>query len=793
MRFITLLLLLLSLNICAQQTITTHFCDEAPKLDGYLSERCWDNLDNAYTFYQFDPVNGEPSRFQTSVSVLYTDYAIYVGVRNHDCASDSIMMQLSQRDNFGQADYFGIMLDPFNDGLNGYAFYVTSAGVQVDALMSPNRDWSWNAVWNSAAAVDNRGWTVEMEIPYSAIRFPEQNIQQWGINFVRNVQRNREVAYWNNVDKNIDGLLKQMGDLSGIENIEPPIRLSATPYITGYFAHSGENGTSYSVKGGLDMKYGLSDSYTLDMMLIPDFGQVESDAKVLNLGPFEQFYGENRTFFKEGTEIFNKGDIFYSRRIGASPKDFSTYNEHEVTEKAPATTQLINATKISGKGKNGLSFGGLNAMSTNTYNIVKDTVTGNEREVLTQPFTNYNLMVFDQALKNNSYVSFTNSNMYVTMVDYLANVSAGQFKLESENSMFAFSGNGAVSHINNGNGESSTGLKGWLKYAKTGGRLRWSVSATSLSPTFDINDMGYMYRNNYTNMNSNLSYNVFRPGNLFLNQKYSMSYNHSRLSKPFVNTDNSFWMSASGTTVNYMYISLSQGFSLGERYDYYEPRVDGRYYQKPAFWQTSARISPDYRKMLAFDANGGVTMFDREKMYEWWIGLEPLFRVNDKFNFRLVVKNKVQANNVGFADNVGDTAVYFGQRNLQTLENAIRANYVFNNTSALSFKFRHYWRTVDYNAFFTLEENGGLKAHDNVMSSNINANNLTVDMAYTWYFAPGSEISIVWKSALDEQGDVIEKDYFDNVRTLMDIPGQNTISVRVLYHLDYFKVKEKLL
>jgi len=209
------------------------------------------------------------------------------------------------------------------------------------------------------------------------------------------------------------------------------MRLQLSPYLSTYQNHDGLvlPGTSKNtttVNGGMDIKYGLNQAFTLDMTLIPDFGQVQSDKITLNLTPFEQKFSENRAFFTEGTELFNKGGLFYSRRIGGEPihrYDFNV-NSNEKVNRNPSQSKLYNATKISGRTQNGLGIGMLNAVTRPQFAEIENLNNKEIRKVETNPLTNYNVLVFDQTLKHNSSISFINTSTLRSGKDRDANVSA---------------------------------------------------------------------------------------------------------------------------------------------------------------------------------------------------------------------------------------------------------------------------------------------------------------------------------------------------------------------------------
>jgi uncharacterized protein DUF5916/cellulose/xylan binding protein with CBM9 domain len=300
-RLLLLLVIILPISVLSQNTkkeIEAIRCSNPPHIDGVLDEDIWNNVPIANEFIQFEPANGKKASQKTQVKILFDDAAVYFGAVMYD-DPDSILMYLSKRDEFLITDMFVVQLDPFNDAQNAFEFFVTTAGVQLDAKATTfGEDFGWDAVWRSATKIENYGWVVEIEIPYSALRFPKTLIKDWGMNLFRKINRHRETSSWNYVDISIDGFNQQMGILKGITDVKSPVRLSFLPYTSAYLQKDTDSDKyGYSLKGGMDLKYGINESFTLDMMLIPDFGQVQSDDEVLNLSPFETFYNEKRAFF----------------------------------------------------------------------------------------------------------------------------------------------------------------------------------------------------------------------------------------------------------------------------------------------------------------------------------------------------------------------------------------------------------------------------------------------------------------------------------------------------------------
>jgi len=794
---IAILSLIYLCNLNAQTTTKKSLAatrvSEAPKIDGHLDDKAWENVEIATNFTQVRPYNGKPSTQISEVKFVYDNTAIYVGAMLYQTNPDSIYKVLTARDETSTADYFGVYFDPFNDGLNAYGFFVTCMGVQMDLKASAyNEDNSWNAVWKSETRITENGWIVEMKIPYSALRFPKQEVQTWGLNVFRTVQRLKEQTSWNFISQEISGMLTQEGQLKGISQLKSPLRLSATPYISTYFQNNGETkDNTFFLKGGMDLKYGINESFTLDMMLIPDFGQVQSDNKVLNLSPFEVFYSENRQFFTEGTELFEKGDIFYSRRIGAKPiKYYQVSDElktNELITENPTETQLINSTKISGKTKHGLGIGFLNAMSMNEYATIKDTITGETRSFKTQAFTNYNIFVLDQSLKNNSYVSLTNTNVLRREDKYTANVTATDFSFSDKKNIYTFSGQGAISQLFNDTNDVYRGHYYELNFEKVSGKFRFAAMHSLYSNRYDPNDLGFQNRNNYISNWLYFGYYITKPFWRLLNLYNNLSIEHSSLYSPRMYE--SFYVSYNLNTTfkNFLSVGINSLIQPFISYDYNEPRTEGKKYKIAEGQGINAWFSTDYRKKLALDLRAGTySTMNSNHEYSYYYLISPRIRLSNKFFIVYSFSTNFNKNSPGWVETLTDETIIFGKRNVDTYTNSLNANYIFNKKSSLTFRLRHYWSFVTYQEYFSLMENGELSPFATYSGSNDqNFNAFNIDMVYTWQFAPGSELAFVWKNEIHNSGNLIIKNYFDNLDNTVSSPQKNSISLKILYYIDY--------
>ena len=441
-----------------------------PVIDGILDDDAWLNAEEAKDFIQFTPTMGtaEKEHQKTIVKMTYDDTAIYIAAYLHDKPED-IQRQFTIRDNFGLSDFFGVVFNPNNDAQNDTEFFVFSSGTRADAISSPDNgeDFGWNAVWDSATKIVDDGWIVEMKIPYSALRFSNQEDPTWGIQFHRQFRKDRSQYSWNPIDRTKGNIGLYHGELKGIKNIKPPTRLSFYPFASTVVS-SFDGSTNDEYRVGLDVKYGISENFTLDATLIPDFSQAAFDNLTLNLGPFEQTFSEQRQFFKEGVDLFSKGNLFFSRRIGSAPIGSITLEDNEEITDFPNRVKLLNAIKISGRTKNGLGIGFFNAITEKTEATIKNSITQQTRTEVVEPIANYNIFVIDQQFNKNSSVSLINTN--VTRDGHFrdANVTAALFNITNKTNKHNINGEAKLSNVNQIDGNIS-GFSSRISLGKVSG------------------------------------------------------------------------------------------------------------------------------------------------------------------------------------------------------------------------------------------------------------------------------------------------------------------------------------
>ncbi len=771
-------------------------------VDGVLDESEWLSAPIAGDFLTYSPTIGEPSAQPTEVRVLYDNHSIYFGAILYESTPDSILVEFTKRDNTSNAntDMFKISLNPYNDGQNIYQFEVSSANVQSDSKKSVTSsrqnmymghgDFSWNAVWKSSVKITENGWIVEVEIPYAAIRFPKEDVQTWGINFWRTIRRIRETSSWNPVDRNF-AEEDQDGELVGISEIKAPLRLELYPFAAGYYEINPDgNGRSYAA--GMDLKYGINEAYTLDMTLIPDFGQRKSDEIILNLSPYEVKYRENRQFFTEGLELFDKSGLFYSRRIGKQPEKY--YDVYEMVDESveslenPSEAKLINATKISGRSSSNLGLGFFNAMTANTYAKYKNPEM-EEQKYLTDPFTNYNMLVLDQIIGRNSFVNVANTNVYTPSRSWTANVTGVTFKLTDRDNMFGLNGNMAYSTVMDSIALSpQTGYKFKIGGGKYGGKITATYDISVISDEYNPNHMGYLDHNNAINHDLEFSYRVLEPFSIFYNLTNSIQIEYDQLFAPREYSRFGTSISSRALFSNYWDLRVSLKNSPFKSHDWYEPRVDGMFFERPAYSEFEIGGSTDYRKKFALNL-GYQYLWNAEDERAWEISAGPRIRVSQKLSILPSVKFEHAMNQIGFANYLDDDHIVFGSRNVKRITNQISSSYVFNNTMALSLSVRHYWSAVDYQGYFLLQNDGCVSDYPEYeYNEDLNFNILTIDLEYSWNLAPGSYLTAVWKNQVYKSEEVVDNyfiNYWDNVNRTLSSPQTNSFSVKLTYYLDY--------
>ncbi len=834
-------LLLISNGIIAQEInqnrkkIGATRIESPPKIDGELNDSAWENTPIAKDFVMLRPDNGksESETHKTEVKIVYDNSAIYISALMQDPNPSNIPAEFTNRDNFGNADFFMVMVNPNDDGQNPTMFIVTASGVQIDSKVSNgrNEDYNWSAVWESAHKITEYGWIVEMKIPYRALRFANEPIQSWGMNFHREI-RNLNARYtWNHINNQQGTWTQYDGLIEDFKNIKPPTRLSFYPYASA-ITTTFDGNTDFNWSVGMDVKYGLTENFTLDATLIPDFSQVGFDDVSLNLGPFEQQFSEQRQFFTEGTELFTKGRLFYSRRIGAAPidqfanerkndKEFingTKINDKKIDE--PDKVNMLNAIKISGRTKGGLGIGFFNAITEKTEatiqrtkqevnNITNETeTTVSEYKTTVNPFSNYNIMVLDQQFNQNSSITLINTNVTRDGRFRDANVTGLLWHIEDKKSNYNIDGSFRMTNISDDINNPNTGYSFDTSIGKHSGNWVGEIGYQFENKDFNPNDMGILFSNNEQGIYGFVSYRMLKPKGIFNSYRFSTRYNINFLHNPGTYTGSNVRFSFGAQTKKRLGFGGNLNFS-SERKDFFEPRqgtMSGIFFKRPQRVNVNHWASSDYRKKFAIDYSWYYTFFKDNPKEQYGFRVSPRYRFNNQFSLIYGFRFNKTNNDQGYVNKINEddvsnninytpllNKVIFGQRDWTTYNNSLTGKYSFSTKSALSLSFRHNWSKVPYESqFYNLDENNG-KLITNIYNDNHdrNFNSWNIDLNYVWQFAPGSQLIAFYRNSINPDSDFAPADisFSKNINRLFEENMQHTFSLRLVYFIDYNNLK----
>jgi hypothetical protein len=809
------------------KTLTAVKTIQAPRIDGALDDAAWQQAPVATDFIQNFPTFGLKSSVKTEVKILYDNDAIYIGAHLYDDPS-LIRKQLTARDGEQRqdVDYFSVFFDTYNDQQNGFQFLVTPNNVQTDAKLDANAnssfndfgDKSWDAVWQSKTRVVNDGWIAELRIPYISLRFARKEVQTWGLQFLRFTRRNNESSYWNAVDPNINGFANQFGKYLDLKEIKPPLRLSFSPYLSGGVRINPEdsrNATEWLRNGGMDVKYGINESFTLDATLIPDFGQVVSDNTINNLSPYEIQFKENRPFFTEGTELFNKSGLFYSRRVGATPSGYSgvenlaNSNPNYDVVKNPTLTQLYNAIKFSGRTKKKLGIGVFNAITAPMEARLKDMNSKQDTVIATEPLSNYNIVVLDQALKGRSSVTFTNTNVQRQGNARDANVSAFDWSLFTNKNMFRFQGTARYSKIFGYTPYMSSvnlvydtvrqggklyvkpyeGYNTSMRLGKVSGKVQYYLGNSIASNTYDPTDLGYLQTANLVTYTGGISYNQLTPIGKFNMYRYSLTASNVYLYKPYRYSELELNASAFYYFKNFWDLTFTVNSFPTWQNDYFDLRTPGKFFKRPPEVTFEVNGSSDSRKRLFISLDGAYALrsISNNNYGRGEVGVR--YRFSNRFTLQEDLFVQYENNQIGYAFiRDANKEPIIGYRDFWEVQHIVSGIYNFNSRLNLSLRARHYWNKVHYNSFYNADANGNHVPRSFIEGQDDNYNTFNVDAFLTWDFRLGSRIIVGWKNWLgDEYGVNGSKyaNYLNNLGKTFDVSHGNEFTVKLIYFLDY--------
>ncbi|MFN0181349.1 MAG: DUF5916 domain-containing protein [Gemmatimonadales bacterium] len=723
------------------------------RLDGRLDEADWQTAVPAIRFRRDSPADGKEAAEPTEVRVVYDRDALYVGARMHHLGTP-VSKRLSRRDSFSVFnDVFFVMIDSYHDHRTAFVLGVTPAGERRDMTSTGdggNRDSSWDPVWEAETTIDSLGWTAEMRIPFSQLRFPPGDEQTWGIQFRRDIRAAGEAVDWAWTPRTEPGQASKFGHLLGLRNIPAPRRLEILPYsVTQTRLTEGANrlnpfddGTVSSVSGGVDLKYGLTSDLTLDATINPDFGQVEADPAVVNLSAFETFFEERRPFFVEGAGILDFGardqglNFYYSRRIGRSPSREATGAAPFVDQ--PRATSILGATKLTGRTRSGWSIGAVAALTGREFAQLADSAGRRFDRVAVEPRTGYGVLRVRRDLNGGASglgfmatgvgrdladpaFRFLRSAAMTGGLDFLHRFARNTFEVRG-----AFGGSfirGDTSAIGRAQRSSTryyqrpdqgdlrydstrtslAGLGGQLSLNKVSGAWTYGASSSFTSPGLELNDAGFQTEGDRINLFGRVNRRWLQPSSWFRSFQVDFStwmaqnFEGTALRREIEGSINGELLSFWGFRLN-----LERGLrAFDDRATRGGPLV-----VRPATWEFSATVRSDGRRVVS--GSVGVNYdWDAEGGWSFRLGPEITVRSGGALSVSMSPSFRRSREAAFYVGRFGDptAANTFGARYLfagleqNTLSVTTRVNVVMTPHLSLQLFAQPFVATGDYDGF----------------------------------------------------------------------------------------------
>jgi hypothetical protein len=771
----------------AVQALAAVRTDNHPTIDGVLGDACWQRAPRMTNFVQHEPEDGKAVSESTAVQVAYSDEGVYVAMEMYDSHPGQIVNRLTRRDREQEADCAYVILDSYHDHQTAYGFRVYASGTQQDVYYY-NDTWNddgWDAVWESATRITDKGWTAEFKIPYDCLRFPAAN-HTWGILCGRYMARNQEHDQWPHRPESASGLVSRFAHLTGIENILPSRQIEILPFAVSYEETEGEHpgnpdGRDFYGNAGVDLKCGLTPNMTLSATFNPDFGQVEADQTVLNLTTFETTYAEKRPFFLEGSSIFSTWfDVFYSRRIGRAPTgwlpDAADYIDR------PGATTILGAAKLTGKTSGGTSIGIIEAATQRETATYLDGG-GIRKEGIVEPEANYFVARVMQDVLRNSVVGLiaaagnqdTRHPAYTGGLDWILRFRDG-----------AYASHGQV--VGSLTGPDTRGWGGFTRLAKEGGEhflgyLEFSYRDRNL----DLNRVGYLSRNSVQEASLWAQYRTNRPW-WIVSRSWNGIYADLTANLDGLRQNYGCNLESNIQFTNFWSIDVGGWVDFGRTYFDWETR-GGPPVPIPIGQSWNVSFNTDNRKSWEINPYFGAGETWDGKFYSsrLWVNLRPRSNVELSVGPGYRQEWDVSRWLKPAEDGDGNRMDIFGEQHLCQFDMTLRGTLTFTRDLTLQVYAQPFMVGVDYNNFKRLLSDGTYQAVDEtvyneaVEQPDFNWNSFNSNVVVRWEYVPGSTLYLVW-AQVREYTDTLGDFKFDrDLRDLFDTVPGNTFLAKVNY------------
>ncbi|MCP5061534.1 MAG: carbohydrate binding family 9 domain-containing protein [Ignavibacteriae bacterium] len=769
MKKTTILLVLIYTSILFSQKVpdnpkvTAYRTTEKITLDAIINEEVWNNPP-VTDLIQREPDEGKPATQKSKIWVAYDNKYLYVAGKFNDTNPELIDRALMRRDNIVESDWFWLFLDTYNDDRNGFFFAVNAGGSIADGTMF-NDSWddnSWDGIWESKTKIDDDGWSLEMKIPLSQLRFNESEEMVWGVNFNRDIKRNGENSFYKMVSRKESGFISHFPDLVGLNGIKSKQRFEALPYLVqkaSYLIHDDKDpfykGNQYQTSLGADFKIGVGSNFNVDATINPDFGQVEVDPAVVNLSAFETFFQEKRPFFIEGQNLFYFGvggannnwgfnfsnpKLFYSRRIGRSPQGETP--DYDFIDR-PRETRILGAAKLTGKIDDSWSLGAVSAATERTYATIDNNGDHSEHEV--EPFTHYGVLrsqkefndgnqslgfMFtgvNRDLRTDNLRNSLNRNAYTFGLDgwtfldtgkvYVLTAYAVGSYIEGTNQQITnmqersyryFQRPDATYSILDTNRTSLAGIYSRIMLNKQEGNFYVNSAIGFVTPGFENNDLGFQWNADKINGHLVLGYRWYESDNIF--RRKILYVAHSRNYDFEGNISNNIY----GVFGNFQFLNYySFGFETGYLTEGFSRTTTrgGPLVQSPSGFFFGGSLSSDGRKNLKFEANGNISSdglggngYSISVETEWKPNTQLTLSIEPEYSKDLNKRQWVGDFEDAFATKTFGKRYVFSDLNQKSLSASIRLNWSFTPTLSLQLYMQPLLAIGNYSKFNELAQ-----------------------------------------------------------------------------------------
>lgn len=751
--------------------------DQPPIIDGFIEPEIWSDALNIEGFFQTDPIEIGAVSEETSVQIIYDDDYIYVAFRCMDSHPEKIKKVLSRRDSWmngfsSNSDWVSIGFDSRDNDIDANAFGVNAAGVKLDVAIEGNEnyDLSWNSVWDAEVQIDSIGWSVEYKIPFSIFQFNNQPNMKWGVRFLRHIYREQETTEWPGVRKTDRGVARNYGILEGIEGISDPKQFEIIPYSL-----LGNNSGNAKYNFGTDLRYGISSNLIAQATFNPDFGQVESDPSVLNLTAFETKLEERRPFFSEGAKFFdNRVRLFNSRRIGKVPS-YSVPENGDLSD-FPDNTTILGAVKFLGNFNNGAKYGIINALASEEIATWKDTLQFSEPvDTIIEPQTNYLVTKFELPIINEvSRVGLMGTNVNRrNAID--ATVVGLNWRLGFLENRLSSNGQVIQSNVDSQVGSayrfnliytdpSFWGFRAWYGF---------------LDDRLDINDLGYLRRNNMSWMGAKLVLRKDNPWGNFLSNNLDVRFSRNYRNDGTM-LDNEIEIESNNLLKNYWSFGFS-GMYSGSAYQDEDLFRDDRawIYKTEPFMFFGPNIDTDRRKKVIFGFNGGVG-YAKIRGHGYYFNANSIYKPKDNINIRVDLTRDLSPSIMQWVDIVetgNDIARVYAESKRWTTKLDLRIDWTLSPKISFQGFFQPFYAKMEYNDFNYLlaEKTMDLRSFDYGSDPGFILRNSIGTFVLRWEYSPGSTLFLVYN--LNESAN------FENDLDSWDRSSSNALYFKISYWL----------